>query len=335
MINNEAITLNDTVIECIRWCILVPLFFVALSFVMKIVIFIIKGCTLKEILYKYYKYRWSVAFGSGILSMIIIFWILFAYVFNQGELFRTSMDTRISTKMEDWGGFATCVTAIFALVSVFLAFKAFSSQTLAAKRASFDATFTQIFAQHSILYKNVQCPSLVHCHFAGFRRYFQIRIYHSAGPVTNQQIWEEYNRRLQIGCGEECSSNFKNYFKYIYKEVTYIRNNPGGILNDADQRQYVGLIEGQMNNDELFCYLVNQLEYYENHKGNTERQQKLIRYFRYLKDNNFFREICKESSGYQQDVIDALKLFQQEIGESPLVNDVYDLLTQRNWFLSN
>lgn len=55
--------------------------------------------------------------------------------------------------MEDWGGFATCVTAIFALVSVFLAFKAFSSQTLAAKRASFDATFTQIFAQHSILYK--------------------------------------------------------------------------------------------------------------------------------------------------------------------------------------
>lgn len=77
----------------------------------------------KEILYKYYKYRWSVAFGSGILSMIIIFWILFAYVFNQGELFRTSMDTRISTKMEDWGGFATCVTAIFALVSYFLHLK--------------------------------------------------------------------------------------------------------------------------------------------------------------------------------------------------------------------
>lgn len=333
MINNEAITLNNTIIECIRWCILVTLFFVALSFFMKIVIFIIKGCTLKEILYKYYKYRWSVALGFGILSMISIFWILFAYVFNQGELFRISMDTRISTKMEDWGGFATCVTAIFALVSVFLAFKAFSSQTLAAKRASFDATFTQIFAQHSILYKKVQCLSLVHCHFAEFRRYFQFRIYYCAGPVTNQQIWEEYNRRLQIRCGEECSSNFKNYFKYIYKEVVYIMNNSSGLLNDADQRQYVGLIEGQMNNDELFCYLVNQLEYYENHRRETKRLRKLIRYFRYLKDNNFFREICMESSGYQQDVIDALKLFQQEIGESSLVDDVYDLLTRRNWFL--
>lgn len=66
-------------------------------------------------------------------------------------------------------------------------------------------------------------------------------------------------------------------------------------MNDADQRQYVGLIEGQMNNDELFCYLVNQLEYYENHKGNTERQQKLIRYFRYLKDNNFLEKFVRKA----------------------------------------
>lgn len=273
--------------------------------------------SLKEILYKY---RWDIAFSIGILSTIIIFWILLAHTFNQDELL-ISTDTLISTQMEDWGGFATCVTAIFALVSVFLAFKAFSSQTLAAKRASFDATFTQIFAQHSILYKKVQCPSMVHCHFAGFRRYFQFRIYYNAGPVTNQQIWEEYNRRLQIGCGEECSSNFKNYFKYIYKEVTYIRDNSDGLLNDADQRQYVGLIEGQMNNDELFCYLVNLLEYYEKNTDN----QKLISYFEYLKQNAFFKEICK-TDGYKDDVKKAFDLLNESCR-----NRVRNSLIEETW----
>lgn len=245
---------------------------------------------------------------------------MLAHTFNQDELL-INTDTLISTQMEDWGGFATCVTAIFALVSVFLAFKAFSSQTLAAKRASFDATFTQIFAQHSILYKKVQCPSMVHCHFAGFRRYFQFRIYYNAGPVTNQQIWEEYNRRLQIGCGEECSSNFKNYFKYIYKEVTYIRDNSDGLLNDADQRQYVGLIEGQMNNDELFCYLVNLLEYYEKNADN----QKLISYFEYLKQNAFFKEICK-TDGYKDDVKKVFDLLNESCR-----NTVCNSLIEQKW----
>ena len=135
---------------------------------------------------------------------------------------------------------------------------------------------------------------------------------------------------------KERTSNFRNYFKYIYIEVHYIEKEAEKAgLDKSTQKRYVRLIEGQMNNDELFCYLVNQLEYYENHRGNTERQQELIRYFRYLKDNNFFREICKESSGYQQDVIDALELFQQGIGRSSLVDDVYELLTRRNWFLSN
>lgn len=162
---------------------------------------------------------------------------------------------------------------------------------------------------------------MVHCHFAGFRRYFQFRIYYNAGPVTNQQIWEEYNRRLQIGCGEECSSNFKNYFKYIYKEVTYIRDNSDGLLNDADQRQYVGLIEGQMNNDELFCYLVNLLEYYEKNADN----QKLISYFEYLKQNAFFKEICK-TDGYKDDVKKVFDLLNESCR-----NTVCNSLIEQKW----
>lgn len=127
--NNEAVTLNVAEIWCVYICVLVTLIFVFLAFFKKIFISIEQKCkkkslkqSPKEILYRYDKYKWDIAFSIGILSTIIIFWILLAHTFNQDELL-ISTDTLISTQMEDWGGFATCVAAIFALVSVFLAFK--------------------------------------------------------------------------------------------------------------------------------------------------------------------------------------------------------------------
>ena len=245
--------------------------------------------------------------------MLSIFWILFAYVFNQGELFRISMDTRISTKMEDWGGFATCVTAIFALISIYLAFKALRSQTIAARRASFDATFTQIYAQHNILHQKVTRHDIL---YLKIKRPKEISIcrrtpvnlftlcrevfYHvhiksgettsnqdSKGKETtsNQNFWKNYNSVI----GLHVSADFKNYFKYIHREVSYIMDNSKDILSPGDQKKYVKLIEGRMNNDELFCYFINQLDYWLSH--NNENKE-INDYADYLRKNDFFKEIC-------------------------------------------
>lgn len=284
------------------------------------------------------------------ISIVVIVLILLVLIIHLVSLDKHCVTT-IATCV---AAIATCVAAIAAAVSVYWARKAYykqsealksqqkattktlESQISTAKRASFDTTFTQIFAQHSILYKKAQDSLTGYCCFAGFRTHFRIQVILAnikGTKTTNKEIWEKYNKSLEQQSGKkERTSNFRNYFKYIYIEVHYIEEEAEKAgLDKSTQKRYVRLIEGQMNNDELFCYLVNQLEYYENHQGN----KKLIRYFRYLKDNNFFREICKESSGYQQDVIVALELFQQEIGESPLVNDVYELLTRKNWFFSN
>lgn len=230
-------------------------------------------------------------------------------------------------KIEDiLGDLPTWLAAMVAIFSVYYAKKAFDkqseaikSQEMAARRASFDATFTQIFAQHSVLYEKVQC-SKDRCHFAEFSKYFK-----NNAPTSLTKIWNDYNEELEIKCGKNCSANFKNYFKYIYKEITYIRDNSYGILDETAQKQYVGLIEGQMNNDELFCYLVNQLEYYENHKEDDERRN-LIDYFNYLKDNCFFKDICKESSGYRNLVLKALNK------PNPKTIDADTLLVKREWF---
>lgn len=61
-----------------------------------------------------------------------------------------------STDMGDWGDFATCMTGVFAFISVLLAFEAFKGQVLALKRNSFDTLFSQLFAHHIKLYEKIQ-----------------------------------------------------------------------------------------------------------------------------------------------------------------------------------
>lgn len=92
-------------------------------------------------------------------------------------------------------------------------------------------------------------------------------------------------------------------------------------LDESIQKRYVRLIEGQMNNDELFCYLVNLLEYYEKNTDNP----KLISYFEYLKQNAFFKEICK-TDGYKDDVKKAFDLLNESCR-----NRVRNSLIKETW----
>lgn len=158
-------------------------------------------------------------------------------------------DIYISRNMSDWGDFATCLTAVFALISIFYSYRAFRSQAIstekslakaratldlqsnATMRASFDATFTQIFAQHKVLYdKALQ-------HKIG-NSITWVVIYGYIDNINNQkgvfalcreryinskkqdieEFWSDFNTAI----GQHVSADFKNYFKYIYHEVSIV-----------------------------------------------------------------------------------------------------------------
>lgn len=336
--NNEAITLNGTESEWLFWCILVTLIFVSVAFSYSVILYLFDKFISKSIgklLRKYNRYKWNVAFGIGILSAIIIFWRLLAYTFNQSELCRVRTDTLISTKMGDWGGFATCLTSIFALMSVYLAFRALRSQTTAARRASFDATFTQIFAQHNILYRkvtqhNILCkkitlPDIIisHCRAKNDSNLFTMcrEAFYNEYLIRKSKISiSVFRKKYNTSIGLSSSADFKNYFKYIHREVSFVMYNSKDILEPKDQKRYVKLIEGQMNNDELFCYFINQLEYWISHKNEEE----VKKYANYLKDNEFFKEICL-TEYYQRLIEKAYNI------SMPTNKDGYEPLIERKW----
>lgn len=214
-------------------------------------------------------------------------------------------ENNISNKMEDWGNFATFFGGIFALISIYLAYRAFMSQANASKRTSFDAAFTQIFAQHHILHEKV-----IQYHFISY--IWHGRLYRVSTGGKNiftlckeeyerrnelvQDFWERFNRII----GLEASIDFKNYFKYIYHEINIVVSQPDEVLNDNAKRNYIQLIQAQMNYDELLCYLINQVEYINYWRDNQDRNIEIYRraeeHVRNLHDYGFFRELCKNRS---------------------------------------
>lgn len=50
-----------------------------------------------------------------------------------------------------------------------------------------------------------------------------------------------------------------------------------------------------MNNDELFCYLINQIAHYDEHAKN----KKVKKYADKLKKYDFFKELCESKNYYR------------------------------------
>lgn len=245
---------------------------------------------------------------TAIISLILIGGDLMLIAFNDNRWWFTE-NTRISKKIGDWGDFATCLAAFFALISILLAYKAFISQVNASKRTSFDATFTQIFAQHKVLYdKALQ-------HKIG-NSITWVVIYGYIDNINNQkgvfalcreryinskkqdieEFWSDFNTAI----GQHVSADFKNYFKYIYHEVSIVMQEES--IDNEMKKRYIGIIQSQMNYDELLCYLINQVEYFNYWKNNQEKNREIYKraetHARNLRDNRFFEELCKSRSVY-------------------------------------
>lgn len=254
-----------------------------------------------------------------ILIMLLIIQIM-SSIFNNGQWgFRET--TCLSTDMGDWGDFATCLTTVFTLVSIFYAYRAFrtmeksfmiandtlKSQTLAAKRASFDATFTQIFAQHKALHDK----AANHKVYIGILDRIICNIFNVSHNVfalckeeyekSNESVymfWKKFNYDI----GNEASIDLKNYFKYIYHEVNIVVSQSDDVLNGYTKQNYIQLIQAQMSYDELLCYLINQVEHFNYWRDNQERNREIYEraeiHAKNLHKYGFFQELCKSRSGH-------------------------------------
>lgn len=226
-------------------------------------------------------------------------------------------ENNISNDISKWGDFATFFGGIFAFISILLAYRAFISQVNASRRTSFDATFTQIFAQHKALHDKAVRHSVIRKISIGSTDIFTIcrmvfeRVYADSnnGCIMIEEFYQRFNSRINPYIGlyssieardmVSCVSvDLKNYFKYIYHEINIVVSQPDDVLDRDAKRDYIQLIQAQMNYDELICYFINQVEYltywrrirFGNIPNNSQTHAENLRYYR------FFHELCRSRS---------------------------------------
>lgn len=240
-----------------------------------------------------------------IFLMVLFAFIIMINTFNNGKLF-IGTHTEIPVDISKWGDFATFFGGIFALISIYLAYRAFISQANSSKRSSFDATFTQIFAQHKALHDKAANHKI----YIGIWNKITRNIFNESHNVFTlckneynrshesvQDFWRRFNRII----GLKASVDFRNYFKYIYHEVNIVVSQPDEVLDEDAKRNYIQLIQAQMNYDELFCYLVNQVEYlhrFEGDRRDSEMGRSAYEHARNLLRYGFFRELCNGGLEY-------------------------------------
>ena len=232
----------------------------------------------------------NLKFSDKHVNMLIIWSILILLVLLLASLITflcVFWGTDLSKEMNDWGAYAACLSAPFTFASVLLAYRAFRKQSETARHTTFDTLFSQMLANHHNLYqKAVKEDSLV---FYRFCRFFIQNGKFSETPEGMYVFWEAY--RQYIGAR---FANFDNYFKYIYYEVNWVCRQE--IFNDEEKKRYVRMIQSQMNNEELFCYVVNLLAYYYLDNVRNENNDSLIitghdEYLGLLRNHSFFEDL--------------------------------------------
>ena len=121
------------------------------------------------------------------------------------------------------------------------------------KRASFDAIFAQIFTQHNTLRKRVADEDL----FTQFINHYNKKMNDKDSKdkskteeITVKSIYNNFfgGKREELDEKRGKLSDFKNYFKYIYHEVTTVtKQKEEKVLDDESTKKYIQLIQAQMN----------------------------------------------------------------------------------------
>ena len=84
----------------------------------------------------------------------------------------------------------------------------------------------------------------------------------------------------------------------MYNEIRTVLDEK--TIDDDEKKHYMGIIQSYMNNDELFCYLINLLQHYGNYYRKEEYKDSLYRY-------GFFGDLLQSRDKHYVSLINDLR----------------------------
>ncbi len=214
-----------------------------------------------------------------------------------------------------WASWLTAFATIGAFIFAWLAYR----QSLRArKNASFCTLFAQLLGSHKHIFGNKALAETVFIAtgtykisysyfginpnddvFTSFFNYYKTQ-HHTLIPSPDKgasstitDVWDKYVSNLK----EE--AKFSNCFKYVYYEIKTVLDEDS--LTLEERKHYIGIIQANMNYDELFCYFINLLQHF------ARIPEYGSDYMKGLYANDFFENIMNRPDFKYRVYIDELK----------------------------
>lgn len=245
------------------------------------------GCLLKVVVYGLFAFVVTLIIIKA--GLVDYSWDTILYISRQVT---STKDPSIA--ISSW---ITTFATIGALICAGLAYK---HSLKARKSASFSSLFAQLLGNHKLIFENKALEKKVLSStkktsapylginlnddlFTSFFYYYKMR-HNTLIPIPGKAatsnittVWDDFVNSLK----EE--SKFSNCFKYVYHEIKTVLIEES--LNTEEKKHYLGVIQANMNYDELFCYFINLLQHF------SRTKEKEDDFLRNLYDSNFFENI--------------------------------------------
>ncbi len=203
--------------------------------------------------------------GGGCILLFIAIGVIYA-IFQFCVIFTPQ---EFSTKISDWGAFASCVSTILSFVSVMFVYNAYIKQMESSiKQAELSQTQSKIMYQTSFNQQFVHYLKTLKEIYdidarTGFKE-MKNNIYNNLIYIIDNDLENkigdiQYLREIQQESDRffknHPDSDIKHYFKYLYHIIKLVDT-----AEYINKETYMSMLQSQMSKTELFCYLFNILD---------------------------------------------------------------------------
>lgn len=171
-------------------------------------------------------------------------------------------------------------------MAVVVASFAYAESIQSRKNSAFNALFSQLIANHKDIFAEKDLTTGFYTYYIDERRHVT-----TIGGLVD--VWNGY----KVHIGYDKSVRFSHAFKYVYHEVVTVLTDD--TIDRRQKRHYIGIIQSLMNKDELFCYLVNLLQHFEQYPDDEDYREQLKQY-------GFFDDLLREHDQRYREVMSHL-----------------------------
>lgn len=211
------------------------------------------------------RFNYKLMKNLNLLSFLFVMFLILMFVV-QFVVF-TCHGYNISHDMADWQSFATVISLIPASFSFMFLLYTFHIQNKQNQKENFCNQLHSYLGIQRDLYKKTKNNLFFDMHwFIGemLKKFSVQELNREIIACSYEKFYQVFSgdKRFSAVYSQKDMNDLRNYFKFLFHIVSFVNDIDENIVPNVEKYKYMLMIQAQMSNDELYCYMVNVLDYY-------------------------------------------------------------------------